>query len=112
MVRRALSLCTPNSKACRCTLELNEVCGEDGKSFGNPCMAKCAGVKEKCKGPCPCRGMLLLITYHSHHSLPWANPPTHTPSPTHCFSTESCARIFSPLQYGREPNVARVEDLS
>ncbi len=22
-------------------------------------MAKCAGVKEKCKGPCPCRGMFI-----------------------------------------------------
>ena len=46
-------------KACRCTLELNEVCGEDGKSFGSPCMAKCEGVKVKCKGPCPCQGMFI-----------------------------------------------------
>ncbi len=46
-------------EACRCTEELNEVCGEDGKSYGNPCTAKCAGVKDKCKGPCPCRGMFI-----------------------------------------------------
>jgi len=48
-------------EACRCTEELNKVCGEDGKSYGNPCTAKCAGVKEKCKGPCPCRGMFITL---------------------------------------------------
>ena len=30
------------------------VCGHDGKSYSNECLAKCAGVKAECKGQCPC----------------------------------------------------------
>ena len=30
------------------------VCGHDGKSYSNECLARCAGVKAECKGQCPC----------------------------------------------------------
>ena len=31
-------------------------CGEDGKNYGNLYNTKCAGVKVKCWGRCPCKG--------------------------------------------------------
>ena len=30
------------------------VCGVDGKTYGNECVAGCFSVKEKCSGQCPC----------------------------------------------------------
>jgi len=35
-----------------CTMELNEVCGCDDVTFGNPCAAQAAGVSIKSKGAC------------------------------------------------------------
>ena len=33
---------------CICPFLLNPVCGVDEKNYANPCLAKCANVKQKC----------------------------------------------------------------
>ncbi|WP_460942129.1 Kazal-type serine protease inhibitor family protein [Spirosoma daeguense] len=43
--------CIARENTCLCSYELNEVCGCDGKTYANPCMAQCAGVKYT-KGTC------------------------------------------------------------
>ena len=40
-------------KDCMCTQQYDPVCGCDGKTYGNACVARCAGVKSWTKGECP-----------------------------------------------------------
>jgi hypothetical protein len=38
--------------SCVCTKELNLVCGCNGKTYGNPCLAECAGITDYTVGAC------------------------------------------------------------
>lgn len=37
---------------CVCTMNVNSVCGADGKTYGNPCKAKCQNIAIVSQGPC------------------------------------------------------------
>ena len=52
-------------KSCFCPRISSKVCGSDGKTYLNSCLAKCARVDVDCKGKCPCvmtRGEFVICT--------------------------------------------------
>merc|ERR1719431_2302653 len=44
-------------KGCVCQRIRKPVCGKDGKTYANVCLAKCKGVKKMCNGKCPCNAV-------------------------------------------------------
>ena len=55
MVRTSNKACSNLSDpGCNCSNKKQEVCGQDGKTYQNPCKAECAGTPLDCVGECPC----------------------------------------------------------
>ena len=44
-----------SATVCPCPRDIHSVCGEDGKTYMNECLAKCDSVNIKCDGGCPCK---------------------------------------------------------
>nr|2KMO_A Chain A, Leech-derived tryptase inhibitor C [Hirudo medicinalis]2KMP_A Chain A, Leech-derived tryptase inhibitor C [Hirudo medicinalis]2KMQ_A Chain A, Leech-derived tryptase inhibitor C [Hirudo medicinalis]2KMR_A Chain A, Leech-derived tryptase inhibitor C [Hirudo medicinalis] len=40
-------------KVCACPKILKPVCGSDGRTYANSCIARCNGVSIKSEGSCP-----------------------------------------------------------
>ncbi len=62
-----LSACNPSKKCveniqpdCMCTRQYDPVCGCNNKTYGNACMAACAGITTYKKGECPKDAVLQL----------------------------------------------------
>ncbi|TRY70476.1 hypothetical protein TCAL_16428 [Tigriopus californicus] len=39
---------------CACQYQIRQVCGRNGRTYDNACLANCAGTSVDCRGSCPC----------------------------------------------------------
>ena len=65
---------------CGCPKISSPVCGADGESYENPCLAKCAGTTVACSGFCPCVAKPGADSVAEHSSLvAKIHPSRHQP---------------------------------
>lgn len=60
---------------CICTEQYDPVCGCNGKTYGNDCMARCAGITRYIKGACPDKPLNLSLNGTSWHLQTFAVGP-------------------------------------
>merc|ERR1719271_894852 len=89
---------TTTPKGCACPKIYKPVCGQDGKQYGNSCIAKCEKVVDFTDGPCPSPKTTKPIIADGFMTA----PPKPTTTPKGC----ACPKIYKPVcgkdgkQYG------------
>ena len=107
-------------------LRIVPVCGHDGKSYSNECLARCAGVKAECKGQCPCdnkkfdctrfyaKNVSMIELFIKAHAFPgtWdqsvARTGKHTPMSVWQDATMSIQSVLWTLSTGQDHAIVTV----